>query len=149
MKKLTITQLVRTYKTAFLRIPEEGMLLTKNNKPLALIKRVDKDFKQKIREKVIAEAKESIRRIKLDTFNEVEIDQVETVLGMCDRCGTQGEVRRGGFLSHGKISGKWLCVKNCWRRSRMEKDRITQTTDKIEMTFPHGDFGRTNEERTF
>lgn len=136
MKTLTTTQLIRTYKTAFKRIPEEGILITRNKRPVARI--IKPDLKKK-QEEVAAKAKAVIRTIKVDTFTEVEVDRTERAMGICDRCGRTGEVKKSGHVNkHGRVVGKWLCVSNCF-------DKETQPQDLN--AAPESDFGRADGQR--
>lgn len=144
MKKLTITKFIRTYKKVFEgKIPKEGILIEKANKPIAVIIRPNEEVKKAINEEITAKAIEAVRKVKLDTFTEVEVKDLETSLGKCTRCGTQGPVVKKGYLLNGTIKDGWLCVKNCYSGEKTPPKELSKV-ELSDMTVSRSDFGRSN-----
>lgn len=151
MKTISITNLIKTYKTVFDHIPKDGFIVMRNNKAIAHVFRPDK---KALKEKAVEVAEETIhdwREVQVDTFTTKRVEQLDTTLGICDRCHTQGEVKRQGFLNEfGVTQGKWLCVDGCYAENRSTlKRKALEGTDKKELTSSTGDFGGANEKRSF
>lgn len=149
MKKLTITQLLRTYKTAFDHIPLQGILLTRNKKPLGIIMRPDKKkFKKEVVEKAVESVNE-LKKIKLGTFSEVE-NKPSSLMGMCSKCGTQGEVVEKKYVNEqGVYEGKYLCLANCFNSDQGVKELPKVKSQETSFNQGDSDFRRSNEETTF
>lgn len=151
MKTLTITQLLRTYKTSFDRIPKDGILIMRNGQAIGLIVKPDK---KELKDKSVQIAEQTLqdrREVQLDTFTTVKVEETETTLGICDRCHQQGQVKRSGFLNeHGIYQGRWLCTNGCYTEQRLaSKRKPLESHDKKEVVILKGDFGGSNEKTTF
>ena len=149
MKTITISKLIHHYQDVLKTVPKEGILVTKNSKPHVVIYRPDREIKKELGKEIQAKAEESVRRIKIDTFNEKEVDKLEHLMGMCSRCHTKGEVVRKQYVNEqGKYHGKWLCLARCYNRDQGVKE--IPLVKKKEVVFSkNSDFGSSNEKSTF
>jgi hypothetical protein len=144
MKTLTVTKLVQGFKTAFDHIPLEGMVITRERVPIAIMMRPDKKaFKKDINAKAEA-AVQDVKTVKIGTFGEKEVTPSGKLMGMCSLCGRQGELRKKMYVNeNGVYYGKYLCVAKCFNGTGGAK--IPTRIVPKEVTYNQV-FGGTNEE---
>lgn len=135
MKTITTTDLAKKYSKVLKRIPKDGIVVTYRGDPIAKIVKPDR---RKLKEETAKKAEVEVRKIKIDTFNEKEVDRLEHKLGKCSRCGTDGEVVEKMYVNEqGKYDGKWLCLAKCFNKDQgarklkktVSKERINRRAD--------------------
>lgn len=144
----TITYFLRNYRKMIKKIPDDGIAITFNGTPQFKVYGVDREVEQK---KVEKKAKEAIRMRKIDTFNEVEVTDLEESLGICDKCGRHGPVVRKGYINeHNRIVGKWLGKNCCFNSSQGAKNvkKVVQKEQSFQRQDDPSDFSRSAEERS-
>lgn len=119
MKRITISKLWQEGSRVLKKIPKEGMYVTYKGKPIAYVTKPDPELLKKqdkeLQKALGKEIDEKIRMIQVDTFTQMEAPEPQK-MGVCNRCGRQGEVKQWNWLEPGHIESTkgYLCTSYCY-----------------------------------
>lgn len=140
MKRINASYFGRNIKKMVdMKIPDEGILVVYNNKPIFHIFRITNKNRKDLPkdDQAIAESLPP-STYKVDTFTTLKATNTSKMMGICSRCGRQGEVVAKEYVNeHGKYSGKYLCLANCYN-SDQGPNPINLSNKSKEVIYNHG-----------